>query len=342
MIKYGIVYKIDKVLCMSFRISIQPANIEFTTTEQENILSAALNAKINLPHGCKSGNCGACKCKITAGDVEHEADTNSITPEEFAAGYRLLCKSHAKSDTQIEIAGFVNAFPIKTLPAKIASIDKLGTTAVVKLQLPAGQKFEFNAGQYIDIMYEGQNRSYSLANAAQDNNQLELHIRYRPGGLFSEAIWSKLNAGGIVRFKGPLGGFTLQNSEKPLLFVCTGTGFAPIKAIIEHMLNNNIQRNAHLIWGNFSVDDFYLLELLTQWQQQLNLKVSLCVNENAPTGFNTGLVTDLIKAEYPDLSSNEVYACGNPQMITSLYEIATTQLKLDSANFFSDSFTPSK
>lgn len=342
MIKSGIVYKINKVLCMSFRISIQPANIEFTTTEEENILSAALNAKINLPHGCKSGNCGACKCKITAGEVEHEADTTSITAEEFAAGYRLLCKAHAKSDTQIEIAGFINSFQIKTLPAKIATIDKIGTTAIVKLQLPAGQKFEFNAGQYIDIMYEGQNRSYSLANAVHANNQLELHIRYRPGGLFSEAIWNKLNAGGIVRFKGPLGGFALQESELPILLVCTGTGFAPIKAIAEHMIASNNKRQAHLIWGNFNVEDFYLLELLNEWQQKLNLKVSLCINENAPDGFKTGLVTDLIQTDYSDLSGYEVYACGNPQMITSMYELATTQLKLSAANFFSDSFTPSK
>lgn len=329
---------------MNFRISISPANIEFDCNEDNNILAEALTAKINLPHGCKSGNCGACKCQVTNGDVTQEDNTNMaiFSQDEIDAGYVLLCKSHAHSDVTLNLPGFSNSHPIKTLPAKISSIDKSGTTAIVMLKLPAGQKFEFSAGQYIDILYEGQNRSYSLANYATDKNELELHIRYRKGGLFSEAVWSQLTVGSIVRFKGPLGSFTLSKNDKPIVMVCTGTGLAPVKAILEQMIATNNLRPVHLIWGNFTTEDFYLTELLAKWQEKLNLRVSLCVNENPPIGYHNGLVTDLIVNEYENLMDYEVYACGNPQMIQSLYQLATTQLNLSAGNFFSDSFTPSK
>lgn len=329
---------------MSFRISIDPAHIEFDCNEENNILAEALTAQINLPHGCKSGNCGACRCQVVAGTVTQEADTNlaMFSQDEINAGYVLLCKSHAHSDVTLNLPGFTNSHPIKTLPAKISSIDKSGTTAIVMLKLPAGQKFVFSAGQYIDIMYEEQNRSYSLANYATDKNELELHIRYRKGGLFSEAVWSKLKVGSIVRFKGPLGSFTLSKKQSPILMVCTGTGLAPVKAILEQMIATNDTRPIHLIWGNFTTDDFYLTELLANWQEKLNLQVSLCVNENPPIGYYNGLVTDLIVDEYNNLQDYEVYACGNPQMIQSLYQLATTKLNLSPENFFSDSFTPSK
>lgn len=329
---------------MSFRITITPANIEFTTRYDEDILSSALAAKINLPHGCKSGNCGACKCKITSGNIVYQDESHSeaLSTQEIANGYALLCKAYATSDITIDIPGFTNTFPIRILPSKISSIDKVGTTAIVKLKLPAGQKFDFYAGQYIDIMYEGQNRSYSLANSPLDNRELELHIRYRPGGLFSEAVWNNLSVGNLVRFKGPLGSFTLQNTDKAIIMVCTGTGFAPIKSIIEEMISDNNRRKVHLIWGNFVQDDFYLTELLDIWQTKLNLEVSLCVNENPPLGYNQGLVTDFIIANYPDLSNHEVYACGNPKMIENLYELASKNLHLNPNSFFSDSFTPSK
>lgn len=329
---------------MNLKVTITPANLDFITDNETNILASALLAKINLPHGCKSGNCGACKCKITSGTVTHEIDTNpsTLTEEEISQGYSLLCKAHATSDVVIELAGFTNSLPIKTLPSKITSIDKQGTTAIVKLKLPAGQKFDFYAGQYIDILYAEQSRSYSLANSPTVAGELELHIRHRPGGLFSEAIWNDLAVDSLVRFKGPLGNFTLQDNQKPILMICTGTGFAPVKAILEYMIATGNKRSVHLIWGNFVTEDFYLTELLDAWKTQLNLTTTLCVNENAPTNYTTGLVTDLIAKFYPDVSSHEIYACGNPKMIESLYTLAADKLNLTENSFFSDSFTPSK
>lgn len=329
---------------MSFTVTIIPANITFTTNGEDNILASALQNKINLPHGCKSGNCGACKCKITSGEVTHDTEINpsTLTYKEQEDGIILLCKAHAQSNITVEIPGFTNGFPIKILPAKISSLEKIGTTAIVKLKLPAAQTFQFYAGQYIDIIYDGQNRSYSLANAPTDNNELELHIRYRPGGLFSVAVWESLQIGDIIRFKGPLGNFTAKDSDKPMIMLCTGTGFAPIKGIIEQLIGEQSKRKMHLIWGNLKVEDFYLTEILTAWQKELDLQITLCVDNDAPTGYHTGLVTDVIRNEYPDLSQHEVYACGNPQMIASLYDMAKAELNLVDGTFFSDSFTPSK
>ncbi len=328
---------------MNYKISIQQTNQNFETSHQETLLDAALAAKINLPHGCKNGACGACKCKVESGNVTHDNYVPSaLSAEELADNKILLCKAHANSDVVLDIPGFSTGHPIKTMPAKIESIEKTGTVAIIKLKLPANQTFEYDAGQYIDIIYENQNRSYSIANQKDSNNLIELHIRYRQGGIFSEAAWNKLQAGQVLRFKGPLGSFKLQEDKSPILLVCTGTGFAPIKAIIEQMIAQKSTRTAHLIWGNFQVDDFYLTQLLTQWQEQLNLKITMCTNQNAPTGYQNGLVTEFIAESYPDLSNYQVYACGNPAMIETLYTNAVTELKLNKINFFSDIFTPSK
>lgn len=328
---------------MNYKISIQQTNQNFETSNQENLLDAALAAKINLPHGCKNGACGACKCKIESGSVTHDDYVPSaLSAEELAENKILLCKAHATSDVVLDIPGFSSGHPIKTMPSKIESIEKTGTVAILKLKLPANQTFEYDAGQYIDIMYESQNRSYSIANQKDNGGVIELHIRYRKGGVFSEAAWNTLKTGQILRFKGPLGSFKLHDDSSAILFVCTGTGFAPIKAIIEEMIAQKSTRQAHLIWGNFQVDDFYLTELLTQWQEQLNLKVTLCTNQDAPTGYQNGLVTEFIAQNYPDLSNHQIYACGNPAMIENLYNNATNDLKLNKTNFFSDIFTPSK
>ncbi len=327
---------------MSFKITITPSNLEFAAEAEDNLLNAALNAKINLPHGCKNGACAQCKCKITSGEVNLESyNASALTDDELAQGQVLLCKAHAKSDIVIDIPGFINGFPIRTLPAKIESIQKIGTVAVLKLKLPANQAFNYYAGQYIDIIFEGKNRSYSMASSPSVQGEIELHIRYRPGGVFSEAVWNQLKEKQILRFTGPLGSFKLQDTDKPILMVCTGTGFAPIKSILEYMIATNNKRQIDLVWGNYVEEDFYLAELLDEWKKQLNLNVALCINDRQIDGFHQGLVTDYVLANFKDLSQHEVYACGNVAMIENLYNIATAQLKLGKTSFYSDAFTPS-
>ncbi|HMT02989.1 MAG TPA: FAD-binding oxidoreductase, partial [Burkholderiales bacterium] len=252
------------------KISIIPENIEFDIDYTENILSAGLNQNLNLPHGCKSGNCGACKCKVQLGDIDlDEYNKNVLKDEEIEQGYTLLCKAHAKTDVVLYIPHFLHGFPIKMLPARVEKIKKINTTAIIILKIPATQKFGFYAGQYIDIMHKGKNRSYSLAGNPKKNDELELHVRYYNKGIFSEFVWNELKEQQILRFKGPLGNFRLQETENPIILICTGTGFAPIKSIIESIISDNIKKEIHLYWGNRTKEDFYLLELLPQWQEQL-------------------------------------------------------------------------
>lgn len=324
-------------------VTITPANLVFSINENEDILSAAIRHNINLPHGCQNGECGSCKAKITSGDVYYKEDISSqfLNEKEIADGFHLLCKTYVKTNCTIKIPGFFNLYPIRTMPSKITSIDKFGTTAIVKLKLPAAQKFDFHAGQYIDIIYDNQARSYSIANSS-NYNELELHIRYHPGGLFSQAVWNNLQVGSLIRFRGPLGNFILRDSDKPILMVCTGTGIAPIKGLIEHMITTNNKRSIHLIWGDNIVDDFYLVDMITKWKNELNLIVDLCTMEENTDGYYHGMVTDFVANNYTTLANHEVYACGNPKMIEDIFAFGSINLQLTEDNFYSDSFTPSK
>ena len=324
-----------------FTVTITPDNVTFKAVEGETLLDSGLKLKLNLPHSCKSGACGMCKTKVVSGSIDLDVYNNmTLTDAEKDSGYTLLCKAHARSDVTLDIPTLMQGFPIKMLPSKVESIEKIHNTAIITLKLPANQKFEFYPGQYIEIMLKGKTRSYSLANSPQQANQLMLHVKYHPQGAFSELVWNELKADSILRFKGPLGNFKLQNSTRPILMVCTGTGFAPLKAILDDMLLNENNREIHLYWGNRSKDDFYLQSALQIWQAKLNLKITLCLSHGTEDGFQPGYVTKALEADYIDLSAYELYACGNFNMISDVFSLATMKLHLLKQNFFSDAFTP--
>jgi CDP-4-dehydro-6-deoxyglucose reductase len=308
----------------------------------DNILSSALKTKINLPHGCKNGTCGACKCKKVTGSITYQEEASLLlSPEELADNYVLLCKAHASSDITLSIPEFKNKLPIKVLPSKIETLTKLGSVAILELRLPASQNFVYYPGQYIDILYNGSRRSYSIANYTDGSGRIELHIRYQKGGFFSEIVWNKLATQQILRFEGPLGSFKISDSQSPIIMACTGTGFAPIKAILEEMAATNSQREVKLIWGNYTVSDFYNLELLEKWRANLNFSWELCTSNEKAEGFYSGFITTYIKENYPNLNQYEMYTCGNSNMIDNLKELSITKLGLIQQNFFCDIFTPS-
>ncbi len=325
---------------MAHKVVISPINMEFSVEEDNNILNAALAANINLPHSCKNGECSSCLCKISNGDVElmQPYSKTSLTAEMIANGYTLACRAMPKTDVTLDMPGFSNNFPIKMLPTKIESIHKIGTVAIIKLKLPSNQEFQYVPGQYIDIMYEGKARSYSIANGKIKDGCIELHIRYHAEGFFSEIVWHKLAANQIIRIKGPMGSFKLHNCLGKVLLVCTGTGFAPIKAIVEKMIEDNDHRHITLVWGGASVEDFYLPEILLTWQSKLNITIQLCLDSTPLPNYYNGFVTDFIKENFINLSAHEVYACGNPAMIEALSKLAS-MLELDKQYFYSDSFT---
>lgn len=328
---------------MAHKVIISPLNIEFFVEKSDdNILKAALAANINLPHSCKNGECASCLCKISKGSVElmQPYNKNVLTAEKMAQGYTLACRAIPKTDITLDMPGFNNSIPIKILPAKIESINKIGTVAIIKLKLPSNQEFKYEPGQYIDIMYEGKTRSYSIANNKIKDNCIELHIRYHAGGFLSEIVWHKFAVNQIIRIRGAMGNFNLHNCREKVLMVFTGTGFAPIKAIVEKMLEDNDCRQIILVWGCASVEEFYLPEILLTWQAKLNITIQLCIDSTTLANYYSGFVTDFIEENFIDLSLYEVYACGNPVMIETLYKQAIT-LKLDTQYFYSDSFTSS-
>lgn len=328
------------------KVTFSPDNVTIECFENENILASGLRNNFNLPHSCKNGNCSACKCKLISGEITHDDIYSPMALNEYEKekGLILLCKSYPKSDVVIKLPSSLKSHPVKILISKVTKIEKHNSVCVITLKLPQTVDFKFDAGQYVDVILKGKNRSYSIANNPEQSGVIELHIKYQGNGVFSEYAFNELEQDAIIRFKGPLGSFKLSDTDKPIIMACTGTGFAPIKAILDHMVATNNQRQVMLYWGNRTADDFYFLDKLDYWKQNLNIKITKCVSqvENPEDGYTAGYVTGSIINDYQDLSNHELYACGNQVMISDLYDVATTNLSLQRKNFFSDAFTPSE
>lgn len=320
------------------KITIIPNNVEFYISENESILSALLRNGYQY-YDCRNGQCGACKCKIESGKFWSDTHNELILrQEEQKQGYVLLCKTYAINDVVLNIPN-LSKNNIKDFVGKIISLKKYNTTAILLIQLPSGLQFNYNAGQYVEVILNDKYRSYSIANYHNDTNCIELHIRYYLNGIFSELVFNHLNIGSMLRFRGPLGLFGLNNSNNPIVLACTGTGFAPIKAIIEELIYKNSNRKIYLFWGNRFSIDVYLTELFLGWQEKLNISIFLCFSQEDKTGSFRAHITDLVLKQFKTLKDFEVYACGNINMIETLYLLAL-KLNLDNKMFFSDVFTP--
>ena len=337
---------------MNFQITVQPSGRVFSVERDETLLGAAIRAGIGLHYGCKDGACGSCKSKLLEGRVIHGAhQAKTLTPEEEAAGMVLTCCATPQTDCTLEartvpVAG---EFPVLKLPSRVISIDKPSAdVAVLRLQLPATQNFQFHAGQYVEfILRDGARRSYSMANAPHNLGTpaaVELHIRHMPGGKFTDHVFGAMKEKDILRMEGPFGSFFLrEDSDKPMVLLASGTGFAPIKAIIERMQHLGLKRPATLYWGCRSKADLYLNE----WAEQAAaasdwLRYVPVLSEPKPedgwTG-RTGFVHHAVMADLPDLSAHQVYACGAPVMVEAAKADLVARCGLPSDEFFADSFT---
>ena len=334
---------------MSFTVSIQPSGHQFQVDDHETVLAAALRHSIGLPYGCKNGACGSCKGKVVAGQLQHGPHQDSaLTAEEEASGLALFCCAKPHTDLTIEcreVTG-LGDIPIKKVPCRVASISKPSAdVAIVRLQLPANDRMQYLAGQYIEfLLKDGKRRSYSMANAPHEEGPLELHIRHMPGGTFTDHVFANLKERDILRFEGPLGTFFLrEDSNKPIIFLASGTGFAPIKAIIEHMFYSEIDRPMTLYWGARTQADMYMKELAEQWAQiRPHFNFIPVISEAKPEdqwNGRTGLVHQAVMQDHPDLSGHQVYACGVPIMVDSARRDFSAQCKLPPEEFFADSFT---
>jgi CDP-4-dehydro-6-deoxyglucose reductase len=334
---------------MTFHITVQPSGHQFSCEEDETVLAAAMRAGVGLPYGCKNGACSSCKGKVVSGSVSHKAhQQRALTPEEEAQGFSLFCCASAHSDLVIEareVAGSED-YPLKKMPSRVAGIEKVAPDVVVlTLQLPANERLRYRAGQYIEFMLrDGKRRSYSMASAPDGDAPITLHIRHMAGGLFTEQVFGTMKERDILRFEGPLGTFFVrEDSDKPMVLLASGTGFAPIKAIVEHLIHVKSARAMTLYWGGRRPQDLYMDALCRQWAEQLpNFRyvpvVSNALAEDQWQG-RAGFVHQAVMADLPDLSGHQVYACGAPVMVDSAKRDFVAQCRLPADEFYADAFT---
>lgn len=336
---------------MTFQITVQPSGRSFVANADETLLTAGIRQGIGLPYGCKDGACGSCKCKKLSGQVTHSAyQPKALSDDELAAGYVLTCCASASSDVVLESRQVTDesAYPIKKLPVRVSALERASADVmIVTLQLPANDTFKYHAGQYVEfLLRDGSRRSYSMASAPHlqaDKPMMELHIRHMPGGKFTDHVFGGMKEKEILRIEGPYGSFFLrEDSDKPIVLLASGTGFAPIKAILQHMQHQGITRPVALYWGGRRPADLYQSAWLeAQCAAMPNLRYVPVVSNAQPedqwTG-RTGFVHQAVLQDTPDLSGHQVYACGAPVVVASAQRdyIAAG---LPEEEFFADAFT---
>ena len=338
---------------MSFTITVQPSGRSFSSEPGEAILAAGIRQGVGLPYGCKDGACGSCKCRMLEGSVVHGPhQTKALSAEEEAQGLILTCCGVPQTDVLLESRQVTSAdaFPIRKMPARVIALQKLSHDVMhVRLQLPANDTLRFHAGQYIEfILRDGARRSYSMANAPHTLDAaapaVDLHIRHMAGGKFTQHVFGAMKEKEILRVEGPYGSFWLrEDSEKPIVLLASGTGFAPIKALIEHMQHKGIARPAVLYWGGRRPTDLYLNDWVQARVAEMpNLRyvpvISDALPEDAWSG-RTGFVHKAVLQDFPDLSGHQVYACGAPIVVDSARAEYTSLGGLPADEFYADSFT---
>ena len=338
---------------MSFQITIQPSQHQFAAEAEKTVLDAALAAGIVLPYSCRSGACSTCKAKVLSGSVEAGASPAQIlSADEIEAGFTLLCQARATSDLVIESRELrlASDIQIRKIPSRVTAIQRpTSDVALLTLQLPATETFRFYAGQYIEvILKDGKRRSYSMANAPHAGASLELHVRHLSGGLFTDHVFgagaTAMKEREILRLEGPFGSFFLrEDGQLPIVMLASGTGFAPIKAIVEHMVHEKISRPITLYWGGRRPSDLYMNELVEQWAKAIpDFKYVPVVSDALPEDHwagRTGFVHRAVMQDFPDLSGHQVYACGAPIVVDSARRECVATCKLPEDAFFADSFT---
>lgn len=338
---------------MSVKVRVEPLGVSFTVKEGQSVLDAALEAKILLPYSCRGGTCSSCMAKVISGQFDAgPAPEQILMPEELAAGYSLMCQAHPSTDLVIESphASVMTDIEVRKMPARVVELSPLiGDVMKVILQLPAGQPVKYYPGQYLNVLLrDGNERSYSMANSPREDNTVELHIRHMPGGLFTDQVFgvgeTVIKERQIVRTELPLGTFYLrEESQKPIVFLASGTGFAPIKAMVEMMQEKGLTRQVRFYWGGHRPKDLYQAELVRQWAAELpDFEFIPVVSDAQPEdqwAGRTGFVHLAVMEDLPDLSAWEVYACGNPQMVEGARRDFITQCQLPEGAYYADAFT---
>jgi CDP-4-dehydro-6-deoxyglucose reductase len=340
-------------------VTLRPQGRTLDVRDGEPILDAALRAHVNLPHSCKGGNCGSCRARLVSGDVRYPRGTPlGLSADEVERGYVLLCQAVATTDAVVEAREIrrVTDVEVKNLPCRVERLERVAPDVMALfLRLPAIEDFHFTAGQYLDVMLnDGRRRSFSIASPPHDAGLLELHVRRVSSGEFTVHVFETMRPGALLRIEGPLGQFVYQEPDvpaaqlaslPPAIIVAGGTGFAPAKAILRHVLETGGKRPLHLYWGaRHEVDlyeDAWVRERVERFPHfRYTPVLSMPVGEEA-SRHRTGLVHEAVLADYPDLRGHDVYAAGPPAMIAALREhLPSHGLAPDALHFDSFEYAP--
>jgi len=331
----------------TFRLSFADAAPAVSVRPGETLLDAGLRQGVALPYECRNGGCGACRCKMLHGRVDHGAYQRAALPDALREeGQALLCCATALSDVDVEVVGPVAArAPVATYDGRIAGLVRLAPDVMqVTVALPAGQPIVYGPGQYVNIVLpDGARRAYSFAGAPREDAYIEFHVRRIANGRFTGQIFTASKVGDSLRFEGPLGGFTLREDERPILFIAGATGFAPVKSIVEDAFRRGLRRPMWLYWGVHRRQDLYRADLPLQWQREhANFHfvpvLSHAGPEDAWTG-RQGLVHEAMLADFPDMRGCEVYVCGSAKMVEAAVPAFLAQGLGDEQCHF-DAFVP--
>lgn len=333
---------------MSYTIKLLPSGHTFQAKGSQTIIEAAIDAGVHLPYGCRNGACGACKGKVVDGKV-HLEDYQSaiISEEEIKNGMTLFCRAMPIENLTIEIKelGSSNNIKPKIFPVRVEALEKLTSDVMLmKLKLPSTDKLQFVAGQYLEVLLkDGKRRAFSIASPSYESSLLEIHLRLIPGGEFTEYVFQEMKEKSILRVEGPFGNFFLrENSLKPIIFVAGGTGFAPIKGMIEESIQKGMKRPIKLYRGARILEDLYMDTLCKKWARKFShiqyipvLSESLA--EDKWQG-REGLVHEAVLKDFISLNDYQMYCCGSPQMVEVAHKAFTAQ-GLPENEFYSDAFT---
>jgi CDP-4-dehydro-6-deoxyglucose reductase len=329
---------------MTFKVHLARSELRFDVEPGETVLAAGLRQGLALPFGCRGGTCASCRVRLLEGTVAHDPEPHALSQGEIDAGYILMCQARPASDLELQLYQperlellRPRQLPVRLLERWMLSHDVVG----LSVQLPRGEPFRYLPGQYVDfLLADGRRRSLSIANAHAPDETLEFHLRVTPHGWFAHYAQEQLAARAILRIEGPLGAFYLrEDSTRPVVMMAGGTGFAPLKAMVEHQLRAGLSRPLHLFWGARSRRDLYLHALAEAWaREQPQLRYTPVLSEpDADWAGERGLVHEAVLRAHPDLTGREIYMAGPPVMVHAGKQ-AFVQAGLDADHLYYDSF----
>jgi len=336
---------------MSLHITILPSGRTFLRHPDETLLASAIRQEIGLPYACRDGACGACRCRKLEGQVCMDGyQPRALSEADVAQNYILTCRARPQTDIVLQARQVAGGFPIKKMPVRVLRMQRKSHDVMqISMQLPGNATLDYHAGQFVEfILKDGSRRSYSMANAPHiwpepNLPSIELHVRHLKGGKFSGYVFNGMKEKEILRIEGPFGSFFLrEESTAPIIFLATGTGFAPIKAIIEHMQFRNISRETTLYWGGRQQEDLYMHEWVAEKCRQMpNFNFVQVLSGNTPEdneNRHIGYAHHAVLSDYENLENCQVYACGSPIMVEMARNDFITKADLPSEEFYADAF----